>query len=444
MKNQIPFSFDVPTVTEITEKIKGLLEQNFRDILVEGEISNVNQSRNGHYYFTVKDDNAQLPCVIWRSTAQRIDVDIRDGQQVVLGGDLQVYAPHGRYQMIVSLVQQAGIGKLQQKFEELKKKLENEGLFSDAHKKPIPPFPIRVGVITSSTGAAFHDIKSTFEQRWPVATLYLHHASVQGLNAAPELVKAIEWFGNQEDPVDVLIIGRGGGSLEDLWPFNEEPVARAIFNCPIPTISAVGHEVDFSITDFVADARAATPTQAVVIAAPDINELRYMVDDYTGEMETVLQQKIQTYRDYVYRLANSHALLVVQEKLKYQKNRVSSLLEQLDSRVDRTIAERRSHLQQLRSAVESKNPRMVLQKWTESVTILSERLDNRYNRQLSDKKTKLNNLVSGLSQVNPKAPLQRGFTRVLQDGKWIRSSKDFDKSLSTEIEWNDGTTKITT
>ena len=443
MKNQIPFSFDVPTVTEITEKIKGLLEQNFRDILVEGEISNVNQSRNGHYYFTVKDDNAQLPCVIWRSTAQRMDLDIRDGQQVVLGGDLQVYAPHGRYQMIVSLVQQAGIGKLQQKFEELKKKLEKEGLFSDSYKKPIPPFPIRVGVITSSTGAAFHDIKSTFEQRWPVATLYLHHASVQGLNAAPELVKAIKWFGNQDDPVDVLIIGRGGGSLEDLWPFNEEPVARAIFNCPIPTISAVGHEVDFSITDFVSDARAATPTQAVVIAAPDINELRYMVDDYTGEMESVLQQKIQTYRDYVYRLANSHALLVVQEKLKYQKNRADSLLEQLNSRVDRTIAERRSQLQQLRSAVESKNPRMILQKWTESVTILSERLNHRYNRQLSDRKTKLNHLVSGLSQVNPKAPLQRGFTRVLQDGKWIRSSKDFEKSLSTEIEWNDGITKIT-
>jgi len=444
MKNQIPFSFDVPTVTEITEKIKGLLEQNFRDILVEGEISNVNQSRNGHYYFTVKDDSAQLPCVIWRSTAQRIDVDIRDGQQVVLGGDLQVYAPHGRYQMIVSLVQQAGIGKLQQKFEELKKKLESEGLFSDAHKKPIPPFPIRVGVITSATGAAFHDIKSTFEQRWPVATLYLHHASVQGLNAAPELVKAIEWFGSQQDPVDVLIIGRGGGSLEDLWPFNEEPVARAMFNCPIPTISAVGHEVDYSITDFIADARAATPTQAVVIAAPDINELRYMVDDYTGEMETVLQQKIQTYREYVYRLANSHALLVVQEKLKFQKNRVSSLIEQIDSRIDRAISEKRSRLQQLSSAVESANPRVVLQKWSESVTVLTERLDNRYNRQLADKKTRLNQLTSGLAEVNPKAPLERGFTRILQDGKWIRSTKEFDKSLDTEIEWNDGTTKITT
>jgi exodeoxyribonuclease VII large subunit len=258
------------------------------------------------------------------------------------------------------------------------------------------------------------------------------------------LVKAIEWFGSQENPVDVLIIGRGGGSLEDLWPFNEEPVARAIFNCPIPTISAVGHEVDFSITDFVADARAATPTQAVVIAAPDINELRYMIDDYTGEMESVLQQKIQTYRDYVYRLANSHALLVVQEKLKYQKNRVDSLIEQLNSRVDRTISERRSNLQQLRSIVETKNPRLVLQKWTESVTILSERLDNRYIRQLSGKKEKLNNLISALAEVNPKAPLQRGFTRILQDGKWIRSSKDFDKSLSTEIEWNDGTAKIST
>ena len=443
MKNQIPFSFDVPTVTEITEKIKGLLEQNFRDILVEGEISNVNQSRNGHYYFTVKDDSAQLPCVIWRSTAQRMDVDIRDGQQVVLGGDLQVYAPHGRYQMIVSLVQQAGIGKLQQKFEELKKKLEREGLFSDAHKKPIPPFPIKVGVITSSTGAAFHDIKSTFEQRWPVATLYLHHASVQGLNAAPELVKAIEWFGNQKEPVDVLIVGRGGGSLEDLWPFNEEPVARAIFNCPIPTISAVGHEVDFSITDFVADARAATPTQAVVIAAPDINELRYLVDDYAGDMETVLQQKIQTYREYVYRLANSHALLVVQEKLKFQKNRVDSLLDQMDSRIDRVISERRSRLQQLSSTVESANPRVVLQKWTESVTVLSERLDNRYNRQLADKKTKLNKLISGLAEVNPKAPLERGFTRILQDGKWVRSSKEFDKSVDTDIEWADGTAKLT-
>jgi len=199
MPDQIPFSFDVASVSDITNQIKQLLESNFRDVLVEGEISNVNQSRNGHYYFTVKDDNAQLPCVVWRNTAQRLDVELSDGQQVVLGGDIQVYAPHGRYQMIVSLVQQAGVGRLQQKFEELKAKLQKEGLFDDAHKKPLPPFPQHIGVITSSTGAAFHDIRSTFEQRWPLATLYLHHASVQGLNSAGELVSAIETM--QKSPV---------------------------------------------------------------------------------------------------------------------------------------------------------------------------------------------------------------------------------------------------
>ncbi|WP_069130639.1 exodeoxyribonuclease VII large subunit [Rhodohalobacter halophilus] len=442
MTNQIPFSFDVPSVTEITEKIKGILENNFRDILVEGEISNVNQSRNGHYYFTVKDDSAQLPCVIWRSTAQRLGVQITDGQQVVLGGDLQVYAPHGRYQMMVTLVQQAGIGKLQQKFEELKKKLEKEGLFSDAHKKPIPPFPRKVGVITSSTGAAFHDIKSTFEQRWPVATLYLHHASVQGLNAAPELVKAIEWFVRQPEPVDVLIVGRGGGSLEDLWPFNEEQVARALFNCPIPVISAVGHEVDFSISDFVADARAATPTQAVIIAAPDINELRYLVEDYTQSLATVLQQKIQNHRDYVDRLANSHALLVVQEKLKFQAGRVQSLNDQLENRVDRMILNLRNRVRHLGSQIESKNPQLQLQKWGESLAVATERLDNRFERIVESRRSLLHQTAARLEEVNPMAPLQHGFSRIIQDGKWIRSRSAFNASKTTEIEWEDGSEKI--
>lgn len=397
MTNQIPFSFDVPTVGELTNRIKQLLESNFRDVLVEGELSNVKESRNGHIYFTVKDDNAQLPCVVWRSTANRLGLDLREGQQVVLGGDIQVYAPHGRYQMIVTLVQQAGIGKLQQKFEELKKKLQDEGLFDDAYKKPIPPFPIRIGVITSSTGAAFHDICSTFEHRWPVAELQLHHASVQGLNAAGELVEAIAYFNEQKNPVDLLIIGRGGGSLEDLWPFNEEVVARALFDCTIPVISAVGHEVDFSISDFVADARAATPTQAAIIAAPDINELRYQIEDYTNSLAAVLQQKIQRYRDYVHQLAHSHALLVVQERLKLQKNRAEVLRERLHTRFERILLDRKSHIQQLCAQLENKNP---------------------------------------------KAPLERGFTRVLQNGRWIREKKDFHADKPAEIEWHDGSIKL--
>lgn len=397
MKNQIPFSFDVPSVSELTNNIKTLLESNFRDVLVEGEISNVNESRNGHAYFTVKDDDAQLPCVMWRSVAQRLDVTLQDGQQVVIGGDVQVYAPHGRYQMIVSLVQQAGIGKLQQKFEELKRKLEREGLFSQAHKKPIPPFPFRIGVITSSTGAAFQDIRSTFEQRWPVATLYLYHASVQGLNSAGELVKAIRYFSSEKNPVDLLIIGRGGGSLEDLWPFNEESVARALFNCPVPVISAVGHEVDFSISDFVADARAATPTQAVIIAAPDINDLRYQIEDYTRMIADTLNQNIHNYKEYVYRLAHSHALLVVSDRLKHQKNRVDTLRERLQNQFHRMVMEKNSRIPELNFALES---------------------------------------------MNPKAPLERGFTRVLQKGKWIREKHMFEENQALEIEWKDGKIKL--
>jgi len=392
MPDQIPFSFDVASVSDITQQIKQLLESSFRDVLVEGEISNVNQSRNGHYYFTVKDDNAQLPCVIWRSTAERQGVKLSDGQQVVLGGDIQVYAPHGRYQMIVSLVQQAGIGRLQQKFEELKEKLQKEGLFDDVHKKALPSFPTHIGVITSSTGAAFHDIRSTFEQRWPLATLYLHHASVQGLNSAGELVDAIQAMQQQPD-IDVLIIGRGGGSLEDLWPFNEEKVARAIFECTIPVISAVGHEVDFSISDFVADSRAATPTQAAMIAAPDINDLRMQIDDYTTGIESFLKTKIDKYKEYVYRLGHSHALLKVRDKLVNQKNRVTSLHEKMQHRQQALFMNRRSSL---------------------------------------------NDLIYKLEKYNPNEPLERGFARVWQDKKWVRSKSSFDKKRKTEIEWSDG------
>lgn len=396
MPDQIPFSFDVASVSDITQQIKQLLESNFRDVLVEGEISNVSQSRNGHYYFTVKDDNAQLPCVIWRSTAERQGVKLSDGQQVVLGGDIQVYAPHGRYQMIVSLVQQAGIGRLQQKFEELKEKLQKEGLFDDVHKKALPSFPTHIGVITSSTGAAFHDIRSTFEQRWPLATLYLHHASVQGLNSAGELVDAIQAM-QQKPNIEVLIIGRGGGSLEDLWAFNEERVARAIFECAIPVISAVGHEVDFSISDFVADSRAATPTQAVMIAAPDINDLRMQIDDYTTGIESFLKTKIDKYKEYVYRLGHSHALLKVRDKLVNQRNRVTSLYEKMHHRQQSLLMNRRSSL---------------------------------------------NDLIYQLEKHNPNEPLERGFTRVWQDEKWVRSKSSFDKKRKTEIEWSDGKVDI--
>ncbi|MEX0719627.1 MAG: exodeoxyribonuclease VII large subunit [Balneolaceae bacterium] len=391
MPEQLPFLFDIPTVSQLTEKIKVLLEQNFLDILVEGETSNVNQSRNGHYYFTLKDSGASLPCVIWRSTAQKLGLNLTDGQQVVVGGDIQVYAPHGRYQMIVSLVQQAGIGKLQQAFEKLKAKLKAEGLFEEVHKKPLPKFPERIGVVTSATGAAFQDIYATLEKRWPLAVVKLYHASVQGVNAAPEIVKGIKYFSSHKN-VDVMIIGRGGGSLEDLWPFNEEAVARAVFASEIPIISAVGHEVDFSISDFVADGRAATPTQAAVLAVPDINEIRFLVEDYSRKLEVNTTGAISLYKDKVENIAKSYALMAVKQKMEAARSRVLTLHEKIDHR-------------------------------TESL--------------LRNRKEKFTSLLHSLDIQNPNEPLEKGFVRVWQNEKWIRKPETFNKKSAFELEWKD-------
>ena len=431
------FTPQILSVSELTDEIKTLLEGNFLDIKVEGEVSNASTSRAGHTYFTIKDEDAQLSCVIWRGVNQRLGIELEDGQQIISGGDIQVYPPHGKYQLIVRSVEQAGKGALQEAFEKLKKELKEEGLFDDKHKKALPKFPFKIGVITSATGAAFHDIRDTLERRWPVAEVLLHHASVQGVNAAPQLVKAINWF-SQEQDVDLLIVGRGGGSLEDLWPFNEEAVARALFNCKIPTVSAVGHEVDFSISDFAADERAATPTQAVIISTPDINEVRYLVDDLTTSLENTLQQKIRYYRDYVYRLAHSHALLVVSDKLRFYKNRTESVTEQLQSRLSRRIYEKESVLKQKQSELEVRNPAAVLSRKKERVTSITDKLKSRYERRMHLQRALLSEKISKLRELNPKAPLERGFTRILQDGEWVRSKKAYHADKKVSIEWQDG------
>ncbi|MFN1835958.1 exodeoxyribonuclease VII large subunit [Balneola sp. MJW-20] len=392
MPKETPFLFDIPSVSELTHKIKDLLEQNFVDILVEGECSNVKQSRNGHIYFVLKDDTAQLPCVIWRSTAERLGLDLRDGQQIVAGGDIQVYPPHGKYQMIVSLVQQAGIGKLQQAFEKLKEKLKSEGLFEDDHKKPLPSFPQKIGVVTSSTSAAFQDIRSTLEKRWPVAEIHLYHASTQGMNAAPEIVKGIQYFSDSAS-VDVVIIGRGGGSLEDLWPFNEESVARAVYASRVPIISAVGHEVDFSISDFVADSRAATPTHAAVLAVPDINEIRFQIEDYSRKLEQQTLGAITLYKERVASLSRSHALRVVQQKMEQAKSRITSLTQNMEYR-----------------------------------------LSNR----IRDHKEKLTGFRHILEMNDPNEALKKGYVRVLQDERWIRNMNDFERKSDFELQWEDG------
>lgn len=384
------------TVSELTQDIKTLLEGNFLDIRVEGEVSNASTSRSGHTYFTLKDEDAQLSCVIWSGVSRSIGAELVDGQHIIAGGDIQVYPPHGKYQLIVRSVKQAGKGALQEAFEKLKAQLKDEGLFDDIHKKALPKFPFKIGVITSATGAAFHDITDTLERRWPPATVYLHHASVQGVNAAPELVKAIKWF-SEKQHVDLLIVGRGGGSLEDLWPFNEEVVARALFDCNVPTISAVGHEVDFSISDFVADARAATPTQAAILATPDVNEIRMFADDLTTRLHDIMDERVTQQKDKIKQLVESHALRVVKQKVA------------------------NNH---------------------EKVNYLSDRLQQRREVHFMRKYEQLNELTHRLELKNPNAPLEQGYTRIWQDDQWIRSVDNFDEDKGSVIEWEDGEAEI--
>ncbi|WP_440999557.1 exodeoxyribonuclease VII large subunit [Fodinibius sp. SL11] len=386
------FTPKVLSVSELTGEIKAMLEGNFLDIKVEGEVSNASTSRAGHTYFTIKDEDAQLSAVIWRGVNQRLGIELEDGQQIIAGGDIQVYPPHGKYQLIVRSLEQAGKGALQEAFEKLKTELKEEGLFDDEHKKALPKFPFKIGVVTSATGAAFHDIRDTLERRWPVAEVLLHHASVQGVNAAPELVKAINWFSDRQN-VDVLIIGRGGGSLEDLWPFNEEAVARALFNCKVPTISAVGHEVDFSISDFVADTRAATPTQAPIIATPDINEVRMFADDLTTRLHDIVKQRTTDQKERIQQLVQSHALQAVQQKVNNNHERVNNLVERLQHRREVHFIKKHDKLKELRHRLELKNPNTAL---------------------------------------------NQGYSRIWQDDEWIRSVDDFDAEKEATIEWRDG------
>ena len=275
MQIEIPIPTQtVHSVSEITQLLKRLIEQHppFQNVWVRGEVSNCSFPRSGHIYFTLKDANTQIGCVLWRSHAARFRGLLRAGEEVQIHGNLGVYGPQGKYQMTVRQVEPLGLGDLQRDLEALKQRLATEGLFDEARKKPLPKFPMKIGVVTSATGAAFQDILQQLHKRYQLAEVLLHPTLVQGAGAAEGIAHAIEEL-NQRADVDVLIVGRGGGSLEDLWAFNEEVVVRAIFASEIPVVSAVGHETDITLSDFVADHRAPTPSAAVELIAPDQVEL---------------------------------------------------------------------------------------------------------------------------------------------------------------------------
>lgn len=453
---------EIPSVSAFTRQIKDLLEGAFSAVSVGGEVSQPVRSRNGHIYFTLKDDGAQISCVIWRSTAERMRADLQHGQQVHVHGDVVVYAPSGRYQIVVRSVEQAGEGALQAAFERLKARLQAEGLFDPERKRALPGFPKTIGVVTSESGAAFQDIRSTLQRRYPLARVLLFHAAVQGVGAASQIVRGIEWFSGQSNPPDVLIVGRGGGSLEDLWPFNEEAVARAIAASTIPVVSAVGHETDFSIADFVADVRAATPTQAAVLVCPDVQDLKFQTDALAARAERSVWQRVTTAKETIRKMVKTHALLAIRDMLTVNRERVKryrdqisgSVTQQLQAssdRVDRaattlkpTLKVRITKLNEtlagthraLKPAVSMRllREQQNLMKWSAMAT---PRIRSAQQRRFNA----WQKLHYRLAAVNPVEPLERGFARIMQDNRWIRRRESLNENEPITVEWKDGSIK---
>jgi len=325
------------TVAELTYEIKVLLETNIPIVWLEGEISNLKFHSSGHLYFSLKDKNSQISCVMWRSRNVSLFFTPQDGMKVLALGKVTVYEKRGYYQFDVIKMRPAGVGELQQAFEQLKNRLHEEGLFNEEFKKPIPEYPERIGIVTSPTGAAIQDLLNILNRRFPGIEIILKPVKVQGEGAALEIAEAIDEF-NQYGKVDVLIVGRGGGSLEDLWAFNEEVVARAIFHSKIPVISAVGHEIDFSISDFVADLRAPTPSAAAELAVPDRAELINRVFQYRKTVIEINMNLIQFQRDRLKRIVGSYSFLKTPDIVKQYQQRLDEITHTIELSINHRIS----------------------------------------------------------------------------------------------------------
>jgi len=317
------------TVSEITALIKENLEGAFPDVYVVGEVSQFTRASSGHLYMTLKDEDAVLRAVAWRGIAQALRFRLEEGLEVVVRGSIDVYAPRGSYQLIVSWMEPRGLGALQLAFRQMQEKLRKEGLFAEELKKPLPPFPTKIGIVTSPTGAALRDMINVIARRWPLAALYLYPCRVQGEGAAAEVAAAIARLNQQMAELDLIIVGRGGGSLEDLWAFNEEVVARAVFASRIPVVSAVGHEIDFSICDFVADVRAATPTEAGELVVPDRAEVLAALRLHRRRMGLALGRMVSRARERLAAIASRYAFRRPETALLERAQRLDELLERL-------------------------------------------------------------------------------------------------------------------
>lgn len=426
---------EVLTVSQLNARARRLLEEVFPAVWVEGELSNLARPSSGHLYFTLKDSGAQVRCALFRQNAARVRMDLRDGLLVRARGRVSLYEGRGDYQMILDAVEPAGDGALRQAFEALKARLQAEGLFAAERKRPLPSHPTRIGVITSPSGAAVRDIISVFGRRAPFIELVISPTAVQGREAAPQIVQALERA--DRAGFDALILARGGGSLEDLWPFNEEMVARAVAACRTPVISAVGHETDVSISDFVADVRAPTPSAAAELLSPDTRAMLQQLQRSHRQLQQCMKVRLE--RERLRLDALRRRLRHPGERLAQQAQR----LDELDMRLRRAwqhrLEQRLQRLAHLRARLQHQHPERLLGLLQERLDQLQQRLPRAIELQLQQRRQRLESAAQGLHLVSPLATLGRGYSILLdQQGKAIRSQHETRPGQQLEARLGEG------
>jgi exodeoxyribonuclease VII large subunit len=414
----------VYSVTDISKAIKGVLEDVFDSAWIEGEISNLRIPASKHSYFVLKDDNSQIRCVMFRNSRAGIKFEPADGDQILVYGRVGVYEARGEYQVIVENMEPLGLGALQKAYEQLKLKLEKEGLFDESAKKPLPEYPWKVGVITSDTGAAVRDIFNIMQRRNPKVSILLHPVKVQGDGSAEEIATAIENM-NRVDDVDVIIVGRGGGSIEDLWAFNEECVARAIYKSSIPIISAVGHEIDFTIADFVADLRAPTPSAAAELAVPRLDE---MVNQIVGNTRQLIKQQtelIEGYKNQLLGLIDRRFFRSPRQIIELPAQRLDELTQRLLRGLDNWVVIQQARLKGEVQKLFLSSPQKDIQALQEKSSGLHHMLVKEMQSHLSMKKERLVGTLKNLNALSPLAILDRGYSICAdsKSGKAVKNSK---------------------
>lgn len=404
------------TVSQLTRYIKYKIDndQNLNEVFLKGEISNFKAHSRGHYYFTLKDEGSRINAIMFSSSTKKLKFTPQDGMNVLVTGKISVFEANGGYQIYVNDMLEDGVGNLYVAYEQLKKKLESEGLFNQAIKKKIPKIPTRVGVITAPTGAAIKDIISTIKRRWPLLEVYLFPALVQGEDAGGDIVRQIEKADTFN--LDTLIVGRGGGSIEDLWAFNEEIVARAIFNCKTPVISAVGHEVDFTIADFVADLRAPTPTGAAEMSVPQLADMKKYLNQLNIRLNNTIQNKVIINKKKLDNIKNRNIFKNPMAIYQTKEMQFSSTIERLKFSLINLTNLKEKELLKVKNSYVLTNPYQLL--------------DKKSNKYLQ--------IVSKLETLSPLLTLKRGYTITKVDNKVINSCKKIKKDTKISVEFSDG------